>query len=253
MACFVVTDVETTGLSTSHDRIVSIAASCRGQEFTELVNPGRQIPHSATKVHGITNSAVRNHPRWDVVGARYWEWLDARRVEAGADTVVLVIHNASFDTRIIASEMARICVTELAPLRLEVVDTLRICRARLKLLPRHRQADVYRHLFQEEAPGQHDALGDVRALTRICDHPDIARALDSFRIPLRLIPTADPLLLTAIKPPPPPVTKPSPPPVTKPSPPPATNPSAAKPSPSAAVCDTCGSCYSQHFKHTCAV
>ena len=233
-SCFVVTDVETTGLSTTYDRIVSIAASCRGQEFTELVNPGRRIPSNAVKVHGITDAAVRLQPRWDVVGARYWAWLDARRVEAGADTVVLVIHNATFDTRIIASEMARIrTANALAPIPMEVVDTLRVCRARLKLLPRHRQADVYRHLFHEEAPAQHDALGDVRALERICAHPDIARGMESFRKPISLLPARPPA---------------SPPPAAVPKAPP---PVAAGPG-GPPACAACGSRYSPHFKHACA-
>lgn len=241
MACFVVTDVETTGLSTSHDRIVSIAASCRGHEFTEMVNPGRRIPFGATKVHGITNAAVRNLPCWDVVGARYWDWLEARRAEADAPTVVLVIHNASFDTRMLASEMARIRCSELTPIRMEVVDTLRVCRSRLKLLPRHRQADVYRHLFQEEAPAQHDALGDVRALARICEHPDIARALDSFRHPLKLLPAPSLLDSVAAAPVPGPVPVPA---AQMPLPP-------RKPSAHVEVCGACGSRYSRHFKHVC--
>jgi len=60
-------DLETTGTSTSKDRIVSISAiKTLNGEIVEkkytLVNPCMIIPEEATKVHGITNEMVLNAP-----------------------------------------------------------------------------------------------------------------------------------------------------------------------------------------------
>src|SRR5687767_1811426 len=58
-------DLETTGLSTSHDRIVELAIIkvAPGGDVLERVrrfNPGMPIPAEATAVHGITDDDVRH-------------------------------------------------------------------------------------------------------------------------------------------------------------------------------------------------
>ena len=182
---YCVFDLESTGLRVESNRVLSVAASCRGKEFSSFVNPCMRIPHEATKVNGISDDDVKNEPKWDVVGPRLWAWLEERRIEADAHTVVLVAHNCSFDAKFLRMEMARLPFVPPGPPKLEAVDTLKISRSRLKLIPRHRQSDVYQHLFQEQPKDQHSAIGDVAALTRICEHPTFARALPLFRVPLR--------------------------------------------------------------------
>jgi hypothetical protein len=61
------------------------------------------------------------------------------------------------------------------PPKVLLIDTLKVCRAVLRLMKSHRQALVYKELFGKEPGGQHDALGDVRALRRIMSHPPLAR------------------------------------------------------------------------------
>lgn len=56
---------------------------------------------------------------------------------------------------------------EWMPAELRHVDTLAVARAAMAHLPSHRQAAVYEALFGAQPEGQHDALGDVRALRRI--------------------------------------------------------------------------------------
>ena len=66
---YVVFDLETTGLNLARDRVVSVAA-CRiadgriplGDTFSSLVNPGREIPSSSIKIHGIVPSMVASAP-----------------------------------------------------------------------------------------------------------------------------------------------------------------------------------------------
>jgi DNA polymerase-3 subunit epsilon len=55
-------DLETTGVDKTKDRIVEIAIVRPDKEFYSLVNPGQQIPESASSVHGITNEMVKGAP-----------------------------------------------------------------------------------------------------------------------------------------------------------------------------------------------
>ena len=61
-------DLETTGVDTSQDRVVSAALvyirrGHRPATTTWLANPGIDIPEGATEVHGITTEHARNHGR----------------------------------------------------------------------------------------------------------------------------------------------------------------------------------------------
>lgn len=177
----VVVDVETTGLSVAHSRIVSVAASCAGAEFSALVNPKCPIPRVAARVHGITDARVRDQPDWATVGARFWAWVRERASAAAMPTrpLALVGHNAKrFDVPLLVRETLR--AGGAVPRRLFVVDTLRVCRFVFKMLRCHRQAVVYETLFGRPPEGAHNALWDVRALSQIIAHPSVARHIARF-------------------------------------------------------------------------
>lgn len=144
---FVIYDTETTGLDPKTNRIVSIAASRDGAEFSTLVNPGVQIPWSATRVHGITNAMASTAPFWDAAGRAFWEWV--REAVGGADEVVFAGHNAArFDYPLLLRETARLSPPPAwLPRSVRLVDTLAVCRAELRMLSSHRQAAVYAALF----------------------------------------------------------------------------------------------------------
>jgi DNA polymerase III subunit epsilon len=111
-------DTETTGLSPRFgDRMVEIAlARFRGDVmenfFTTLLNPERPISPGAARIHGITNSAVVDAPRFRDV---------ALQVRAEMEGAVLVAHNAPFDLGFISNEFRGAGVTP--PTNL-VLDTL---------------------------------------------------------------------------------------------------------------------------------
>ena len=63
----VVFDLETTGVSVTHDRIVEICLlkvfpDMREEIRTYRINPGIPIPAGATAVHGISNADVADKP-----------------------------------------------------------------------------------------------------------------------------------------------------------------------------------------------
>jgi DNA polymerase-3 subunit epsilon len=110
MGRFVVLDTETTGFTRKkgipicHDhRIVEVACVeiddgvRTGSVFHEYVNPGRNVDPAAVRVHGITDTFLRDKPSFkDVVG----KMLDF----IGRSPVV--IHNAPFDIAFLDKEFS---------------------------------------------------------------------------------------------------------------------------------------------------
>jgi DNA polymerase III epsilon subunit-like protein len=96
-------DLETTGLDSRRDRIVSLAALnfVRGDvvpALVSLVNPGRPIPASATKIHGIHDTAVADAPDEQTIVARF---------DALCAAQVIVGHGVAFDVAVLARARGR--------------------------------------------------------------------------------------------------------------------------------------------------
>lgn len=92
---FVVFDSETTGLDPIRDAVVQLGAVrvvngklVEGEQFDTLVNPGRPIPPSSTKVHKIDDGMVSGAP--DIAQA-------TRQFHQFANGSVMIAHNAPFD------------------------------------------------------------------------------------------------------------------------------------------------------------
>ncbi len=92
---YVVFDLETTGLDTANDEIVSVGAVrvlgtriLGGESHTTLVDPGRPIPPASTVFHGIDDKAVAGAPGPAEA---------ARAFKLFVHDAVLVAHNAAFD------------------------------------------------------------------------------------------------------------------------------------------------------------
>ena len=91
---YVVFDIETTGLSKKHNKIIEIGAvKVKDGEvidtFSEFINPGVPIPYQIEQLTSINDDMVKDAPMSDVIVPKFVEFC-------GDD--IVVAHNASFDT-----------------------------------------------------------------------------------------------------------------------------------------------------------
>ncbi len=120
----IIIDTETTGLSAdAGDRIVEIACIeiidgiLTNNVFHRYINPERDIPDSAFRVHGISFEMVAGEPKFHEIADELIAFIGASNI---------VAHNAEFDMRFINSELARCGRSQLS--MDQVVDTLVLAR-----------------------------------------------------------------------------------------------------------------------------
>ena len=88
-------DTETTGLSPNdRHRIVEIACIETNdllptkRIFHKILNPQRDVPEGAFKVHGFSTEFLKNKETFNKVADEFLEFIKNKRI---------IIHNASFD------------------------------------------------------------------------------------------------------------------------------------------------------------
>ncbi|MGI9049863.1 MAG: DEDD exonuclease domain-containing protein [Rubrobacteraceae bacterium] len=151
-APYVVFDVETTGGSPGTGGITEIGAvKLAGgeivEQFSTLVNPGREIEPFVVRLTGITNSMVADAPGMDLVMPRFEEFVEG---------TVLVGHNIGFDCSFVTAARGG------TPLPNPVLDTLKLARALVPGLKRYRLSSVVAYFGVRQMPN-HRALSDAAA------------------------------------------------------------------------------------------
>ena len=168
---YVIFDLETTGLSLNQDRVVSAAAYrvvdgriALGDVFSSLVSPGRDIPSSAVKIHGIVPSMVDDAPSFAEVFEKFFGYL-------GTD--ILVGYHVGFDLHFLNIYMQQ---AHRFPVQNLVLDAQSMCRkvcfpphlrsyaGRLK---GNQDLDTVAKHFDIEIQERHTALGDALATAMI--------------------------------------------------------------------------------------
>jgi DNA polymerase-3 subunit epsilon len=156
-------DTETTGLDpATGDRIIEIAAIelirdlPTGKIFHRLVDPQRDIPEDATRIHGFTRNDLLGKPHFaDIVD----EFL------AFIGDSPLIAHNAPFDFGFVNAELFRL---SLPPLDLSrMVDTLALAKARFPGMPNSLNALCGRFAIDLSERTTHNALLDCRLLADV--------------------------------------------------------------------------------------
>lgn len=136
---FVVVDVETTGSCPFPDRVIEIGATkvLNGKivdNFSTLVNPGRNIPPIITWLTGITNKDVATAPSFIEVAEDFKNFLG---------DAVFVAHNVHFDYRFMSSELV---MAEYGPLKNPMLCTIKLARRTFPGLMYYNLVDLCRNL-----------------------------------------------------------------------------------------------------------
>ncbi|MBU6296767.1 MAG: DNA polymerase III subunit epsilon [Alphaproteobacteria bacterium] len=123
----IVLDTETTGFDPSDGhRIVEIGCVelmdhfPTGKTFQCYLNPDRDMPAEAERVHGITGAFLADKPRFPEIAERFLEFIG---------DAPLIIHNASFDLKFINAELDRIGGKPVPAAR--AIDTIEMAKSKL--------------------------------------------------------------------------------------------------------------------------
>jgi DNA polymerase-3 subunit epsilon len=155
-------DIETTGLDPKDGhKIVEIACvelinkTKTNNFFHTYVNPRREVPYEAERIHGLSTEFLKDKPFFDHIVDKFLEFI-------GDD--LLIIHNAGFDTKFLNFELKNLNRKPLEMFR--VCDTLAIARNKFPGSPNSLDALCKRFAIDLTKRQKHGALIDTELL---CD------------------------------------------------------------------------------------
>ncbi|QZY57467.1 PolC-type DNA polymerase III [Crassaminicella profunda] len=156
--CYVIFDIETTGLSSKNDKITEIGAvKIRNNEiidrFNILVNPEMPIPPKIIELTGITDNMVKDEPTIEEVLPKFLEFIK---------DVPVVAHNANFDTSFIKQNCSQMGLAFNNP----IIDTLRLSKILLPHLKRYKLNVIAKEL-NVKLENHHRAVDDAEATAHI--------------------------------------------------------------------------------------
>ena len=159
----IVFDTETTGFEYAKGhRLIEIGAvelinhMPTGKTYHQYINPEREVPEDAVKVHGLTYDFLKDFPIFDKIADQWLEFIgDAK----------LVAHNASFDMNFVNYELKQLGKPEMS--WSNSIDTLEIAR---NMFPGARcslDALCKRFEIDNSARSYHGALLDAQLLAEV--------------------------------------------------------------------------------------
>ena len=122
---YIVLDTETTGLDPDDGhKIIEIGCieilnrNITNNTFHKYINPNREIDIEASKIHGLTNSFLRDKPLFEEVYSEFSEYI--------SDSP-LIIHNAPFDIGFLKKEYSAVSMND-DFMNNEIIDSLKLAR-----------------------------------------------------------------------------------------------------------------------------
>lgn len=167
----VMLDTETTGFNFKDgDRLLEIGAievinrKVTGETFHIYLNPERDIPEEAIKIHGITNEFVKDKPIFD-------EKIASSFIDFIKDSEV-VIHNAAFDLGFLNGELSRLNKIKKTNFKevetyCEVIDSLRLANEKFLGSRNNLDALCKRFGIDNSARDLHGAVLDAQLLAEV--------------------------------------------------------------------------------------
>lgn len=157
-------DTETTGFDPlSGDRLIEIGLvemvdkSLTGNHYHCYVNPERDVPESAFKIHGLSTEFLSDKPVFADVVQEFLDYV--------GDDSILVAHNAEFDMKFINWELENIAKPIIQPKRF--IDTLAIARTKFPGAANSLDALCKRYGVSNAHRTLHGALLDAEILAEV--------------------------------------------------------------------------------------
>lgn len=159
----IVLDTETTGLDPkSGHRVIEIGCVelinhiPSGKVFHHYLNPERDVPAEAEKVHGLSTAFLQDKPLFAEVVSDFLDFI-------AQDP--LVIHNAGFDMGFLNAELSRHGFEKMPMSR--AIDTVMMARKKFPGSPASLDALCKRFNVDSSARTYHGALLDARLLADV--------------------------------------------------------------------------------------
>lgn len=156
-------DTETTGLSfRDGHKIVEIACIetkdliPTNKIFHKLINPERDVPDEAFKIHGFSRDFLSDKKIFDQIADDFLEFIKDKK---------LIIHNANFDLNFLNGELGRIKKQKIN--KDLVIDSLEVARNKFPGLSNSLDALCKRFSIDLSKRTKHNALLDCELLREV--------------------------------------------------------------------------------------
>ena len=156
-------DTETTGLSFNDGhKIVEVACIetkdllPTGKIFHKLINPQRDVPDEAFKIHGFSKDFLNDKSTFSEIANEFLDFVKGKKI---------IIHNASFDVGFLNGELKSIKKKEID--RSLVIDSLEIARNKYPGASNSLDALCKRFNIDLSRRTKHNALLDCELLREV--------------------------------------------------------------------------------------
>ena len=156
-------DIETTGLSYKENhRIVEIACIETKELiptkkiFHKILNPDRNVPDEAFKIHGFSTEFLKDKPKFSEIADELLSFIKKND---------LIIHNASFDIPFINHELKMLKKNIIS--KNKIIDTLELARSKFPGTSNSLDALCRRFNIDLSARVKHNAVLDCNLLREV--------------------------------------------------------------------------------------